>query len=836
MKFRSIVCLPDLLRGTKAFSHSFFDLVREPIRQGAGFDIGYPPDSKLTPNLSIGFSLETFLGLIDPDSEDPTSQWHSYYYRLPNAALDYLKAHIPPESLVLAFEMPPWLLDLCQSNDIPFIDMRISPLRFGSDLYIALRSNYTQFYQRIRQHQVLPEELRLEAHTLSANVRMHQQRLEENQRYPFNLDEKLIFIGQAPYDASLLSTKNHTPLTCLDFSDQLKTLARGRQIMHKPHPLAMDHAAQERSMLQEILQTEVRSCWQNAYQILSCQHDVILTGISSGMLQEAEWFDQSAHMLFQPFTPLAKEGAVSLDSYQQVHFDTWISPGFWHQILVPERSAPRISKLAPHQHHHARQTFDHWWDYAKVMTWERSLAIESFERSGGIVLRQRTEALEQGLKQNRYLVMDCDEDNRVDWPPSANMRGKITIRGTGNIIRFNERMNFDATIDITGNNNVIEIGDDCRFFGKIYVYGSGGTLSIGDQSTFARAYLKCMEGRKIHIGKDCMFSFNIEVRTTDGHSIVDPVNGKRLNPAEDIFIGDHVWVGMESIILKGSHISSNSIIGAASVVNNQFEHEQSIIAGTPAKQIKQGVTWHRDLKEEFSTEELDAWKISTPHTYINAQTISTNLSADDHWEQHKALALEKFAQSPQAFGRGSLYQAHEEWGVMGQRPTLARLHTYGIRDFLPAQAEVLDIGCNIGLIGLTLSPAIKSYDGFDNNPVLIEVANILANGKKINNCRYHHLTFTEFITSNTKQYDVVFSFAVHVWIGLSMAAYVMHLYSLTKPNGIVVIESNDLAKNDHHFFSNIQAFIDHGFILLKQGLLKDDGIIERGFCIMQRKA
>jgi predicted TPR repeat methyltransferase len=39
---------------------------------------------------------------------------------------------------------------------------------------------------------------------------------------------------------------------------------------------------------------------------------------------------------------------------------------------------------------------DHWWDYAKVKVWQKSLWIEGFERSGGGLLRQRIEALEAG--------------------------------------------------------------------------------------------------------------------------------------------------------------------------------------------------------------------------------------------------------------------------------------------------------------------------------------------------------------------------------------------------------------------------------------------------------
>ena len=43
--------------------------------------------------------------------------------------------------------------------------------------------------------------------------------------------------------------------------------------------------------------------------------------------------------------------------------------------------------------------------------------------------------------------------------------------------------------------------------------------------------------------------------------------GKTLNPASQVKVGSHVWIGANSTILKGTMIGQNSVIGANAVVN-----------------------------------------------------------------------------------------------------------------------------------------------------------------------------------------------------------------------------------------------------------------------------
>ena len=54
---------------------------------------------------------------------------------------------------------------------------------------------------------------------------------------------------------------------------------------------------------------------------------------------------------------------------------------------------------------------------------------------------------------------------------------------------------------------------------------------------------------------------------------------------KEVIIEENVWIGEKSIVLKGSKIGKNSIIGAGSVVNGVVP-ENVVFAGNPAREVK----------------------------------------------------------------------------------------------------------------------------------------------------------------------------------------------------------------------------------------------------------
>ncbi|BAV06703.1 transferase hexapeptide (six repeat-containing protein) [Filimonas lacunae] len=93
---------------------------------------------------------------------------------------------------------------------------------------------------------------------------------------------------------------------------------------------------------------------------------------------------------------------------------------------------------------------------------------------------------------------------------------------------------------------------------------------------------------KLVIGDDCVISWNCQFLDEDFHSIT--YEGKQNKPAE-IIIGNHVWVGCDVKIYKGTVIPSGCVIAAGSIVRGVFTQENSLIGGNPAKNIKPAISW-----------------------------------------------------------------------------------------------------------------------------------------------------------------------------------------------------------------------------------------------------
>lgn len=120
--------------------------------------------------------------------------------------------------------------------------------------------------------------------------------------------------------------------------------------------------------------------------------------------------------------------------------------------------------------------------------------------------------------------------------------------------------------------------------------GGGSTLIInGGFHLGPTSVVSCT--KKITIGKDVAVSWDSIIWDADGHFIYDKETKERLNPFKPITIGNHVWIGCNVCIAKGSIIKDNSIIASYSKVTHKLDSENAIYAGN--KKVKDNIefTW-----------------------------------------------------------------------------------------------------------------------------------------------------------------------------------------------------------------------------------------------------
>ena len=128
-------------------------------------------------------------------------------------------------------------------------------------------------------------------------------------------------------------------------------------------------------------------------------------------------------------------------------------------------------------------------------------------------------------------------------------------------------------------------GVDIEFYGE-------GDITIGENSYIGnRSSISSAKGQKVFIGDNCSISHNVRMYTKNRNP-VDIINNEVIVSylKGDISIGNNTWIGANVFINQGVNIGSNVVIGANSFVNKNIS-SNSIVAGTPAKIIKQVINF-----------------------------------------------------------------------------------------------------------------------------------------------------------------------------------------------------------------------------------------------------
>lgn len=113
----------------------------------------------------------------------------------------------------------------------------------------------------------------------------------------------------------------------------------------------------------------------------------------------------------------------------------------------------------------------------------------------------------------------------------------------------------------------VEVGEGCHFF-------DARTINVDLQ----RPHM-------LRFGKYVKVTGYVHILCHDySRSVVLQSGGGHFGEARETVIGDNVFIGTHSIVLMGSHIGADSIIGAGAVVSGAWP-EGSVIAGNPARLV-----------------------------------------------------------------------------------------------------------------------------------------------------------------------------------------------------------------------------------------------------------
>ncbi len=197
--------------------------------------------------------------------------------------------------------------------------------------------------------------------------------------------------------------------------------------------------------------------------------------------------------------------------------------------------------------------------------------------------------------KNRPIIKNSGKNNQVITSGASLSNVVVEIDGDNNRIELMPGSSLtNVNIYTRGNNCRLNFGKSVMGSGTLSVGGHGAKLIVGDNNNIGDAKIVATEGKTLRIGNGCLFSYYIDMRTSDAHSIYDRTSGERINHARDIVIGDHVWIGMYAQILKGATVREGSIVGIRSVVGGDVP-AHCIVAGIPAKVLRENVRWDNAL-------------------------------------------------------------------------------------------------------------------------------------------------------------------------------------------------------------------------------------------------
>ncbi|MDD3038760.1 DapH/DapD/GlmU-related protein [Bacteroides sp.] len=145
-------------------------------------------------------------------------------------------------------------------------------------------------------------------------------------------------------------------------------------------------------------------------------------------------------------------------------------------------------------------------------------------------------------------------------------------------------INNKGSIKVASNVQFISEPNGSIFKVALSTYLPDSELFIGSNCKLHGVVIHCNE--KITIGNNCLLGPGVILCDNNSHRVSVNYEERMKSPASaPIVLEDNVWIGMNSIVLKGVTIGENSIVAAGSVITKNLP-ANGLYGGNPAKFIK----------------------------------------------------------------------------------------------------------------------------------------------------------------------------------------------------------------------------------------------------------
>ncbi len=177
---------------------------------------------------------------------------------------------------------------------------------------------------------------------------------------------------------------------------------------------------------------------------------------------------------------------------------------------------------------------------------------------------------------------------------------RVQSGGTDNVLFFDNRAwggNCFASIRILGSDTVLmfnDIGDEYVSMPDIFLRSDRQLLFWGRGASAVGISMEIDgDGASVVVGDDALISAGVWIRNHDMHAMHDLRTGARINrPPANTVLERHVWLGQDAMLLNTDRVGMGSIVGTRTMVKGTVP-PRVVVAGTPARVIREGVSWGR---------------------------------------------------------------------------------------------------------------------------------------------------------------------------------------------------------------------------------------------------
>ncbi len=166
---------------------------------------------------------------------------------------------------------------------------------------------------------------------------------------------------------------------------------------------------------------------------------------------------------------------------------------------------------------------------------------------------------------------------RVRYPKNADIKGRIRLVNRGTVT-----IGDGCTINGKNKYNPIGCGNGCNMIAE-----RGAEIVIGERLGMSNATIvsRC----SVTIGDRVLIGGGVKIYDTDFHSLDHRYRGTPEDKAHaacrPVVIGDDVFIGADSFILKGVHVGDRAVIGCGSVVTKDVPADE-VWVGNPARCVR----------------------------------------------------------------------------------------------------------------------------------------------------------------------------------------------------------------------------------------------------------